>query len=324
MRLRTLTIWRKLKPLWLAVAVWACISVAMLVLLGYSIMDFRGGLSDVEIASSQTIEISKKHPVKTIDIHAEGVKIEIGSSYDIKDIQIQLYGKDYVNQKASWTLNEDGKLTIGLDPYPVIANAYGYRYDDTLVMRILLPTKSYDAITVHGKRLNTALYQCKAKQLTVNTSYGDIALYNTDFQRAQLASETADVYIERSRIHHLEIQNLSGNTKLFDNQFRYVGYCSTSGTFKALTDKIKGIWELSSDRGDIYVGTRKWHENLLLQLYSKTGTVAAYSKTKPWKETLPEALTEHELILLEGRGENMLCVTSASGDIMLDTVKFAR
>jgi len=323
-RLRTLTIWRKLKPLWLGIFGWACISVAMMVLWGYSIMDFRGGLPDAAIASSQTIEISKKHPVKTIDIHAEGVAVEIGSSYDIKDIQIQLYGPDYVNQKASWVLDEAGALTIRLDPYPVIANAYGYRYEDTLVMRILLPTKSYDAITIHGKRLNTALYQCKAKQLTVQTAYGDIQLHRTDIQRAQLESETADVTVERSRVQHLEIQNASGDTRLFDNRLGYIRYCSTSGAFEAFTDKIKGIWELSSDRGDIYVGTRKWHENLLLQLGSETGTVTANSKEKPWKETIPEALSAHELILLEGRGENMLCIATGSGDITLDTVKYAR
>ena len=324
MRLRTLTIWRKLKPLWLGIFGWACISVAMMALWGYSIMDFRGGLPDAAIASSQTIEISKKHPVKTIDIHAEGVAVEIGASYDIKDIQIQLYGSDYVNQKASWVLDEAGALTIRLDPYPVIANAYGYRYEDTLVMRILLPTKSYDAITIHGKRLNTALYQCKAKQLTVQTAYGDIQLHRTDFQRAQLESETADVSVERSRVQHLEIRNASGDTRLFDNQLGYIRYCSTSGAFEAFTDKIKGIWELSSDEGNIYIGTRKWHNNLLLQLSSDEGTVKAFSKTKPWKETISEALTEHELILLEGRGEHMLCADSQSGNITLDTVKFAR
>ena len=94
--------------------------------------------------------------------------------------------------------------------------------------------------------------------------------------------------------------------------------------YNALTDKIKGIWELSSDEGNIYIGTRKWHNNLLLQLSSDEGTVKAFSKTKPWKETISEALTEHELILLEGRGEHMLCADSQSGNITLDTVKFAR
>lgn len=324
MRLRTLTIWRKLKPLWLSIAAWAGISIVMMVLWGYSILDFRGGLPDVEIASNQIIEIDKKHPVNTIDIHAEGVMVEIGSSYDIKDIRIQLYGTGYVNQKASWELKDTGELRIRLDSYPVIANAYGYRYEDTLVMRILLPAKSYDAITVHGKRLNTALYQCKGKQLTVDTAYGEIALYKADFQRAQLLSETSGIHVERSRVHYLDIENKSGDTFLFDNRLRYIRYSGISGEFQAFTDKIKGIWELSSDRGDIYVGTRKWHNNLLLQLYSEDGSVTASSKTKPWKETIPAALTAHELILLEGRGENMLCINSQSGAVTLDTVKFAR
>ena len=324
MRLRTLTLWKKGKPIWLGILGWACISVVMLILWGYSIMDFRGGLPDVEVASSQTIEIDKKYPVKTIDIHAEGVKVEIGSSYDIKDIQIQLYGKDYINQKASWTLNDNGNLSVRLDPYPIIANAYGHRAEDTLIMRILLPTKSYDAVTIHGNRLNSALYQCKAKQLTVSTAYGAIALYGSEFQRATLISDTSDIAVERSRIHHLDIQNASGDTRLFDNQLRYIRYVGISGGFEAFTNKINGIWELSSNSGDIYVGTRKWHQNLLLQLESEKGTVLASGNTKPWDEKIPEALTEHRLILLEGRGENMLCAVSEIGNITLDTVKYAR
>ena len=108
MRLRTLTLWKKGKPIWLGILGWACISIVMLLLWGYSVLDFHGGLPDVEIASSQTIALDKKNPVKTIDIHAEGAKVEIGSSYDMKDIQVQLYGRDYINQKASWQLDERG------------------------------------------------------------------------------------------------------------------------------------------------------------------------------------------------------------------------
>ena len=324
MRLRTLTLWKKGKPVWLGVLGWACISVVMLLLWGHSIMDFRGGLPAVEVASSQTIALNKENPVKTIDIHAEGIKVEIGSSYDLKDIQIQLYGQDYINQKASWQLSEQGELSIRLDTYPVIANAYGHRAEDALVMRVLLPTKSYDAITIYGKRLNTALYQCKAKWLSVDTDYGAIALYKTDIQRATLSSDNSDIRVERSRVHHLEVQTMSGDTCLFDNQLRYIRYASLSGDLEALTDSMKGIWELSSDSGDIFVGTRKWHQNLMLQLSSEKGRVFASSPTKPWKETIPEVLTEHTLILLEGRGENMLCATSQTGDITLDTVKFSR
>ena len=324
MRLRTLTLWKKGKPIWLGILGWACISIVMLLLWGYSVLDFHGGLPDVEIASSQTIALDKKNPVKTIDIHAEGAKVEIGSSYDMKDIQVQLYGRDYINQKASWQLDEHGALAIRLDPYPVIANAYGHRAEDTLVLRILLPTKSYDAIDIHGKRLNVALYQCKGKQLSVNTAYGAIALHKTEFQRASLFGDTSDITVERSRVHHLEIATSSGDTRLFDNQLRYIRYTGGSGRFEAFTDKINGIWELESDSGDIYVGTRKWHQNLLLQLESKKGVVLASGDKDPWAETIPEALTEHGLMLLEGRGENMLCAASESGDIVLETVKFVR
>ena len=160
--------------------------------------------------------------------------------------------------------------------------------------------------------------------MTANVDYGSIALQKTDFQRAELLSNTSDIAIERSRIHNLRIENLSGDTYLLDNQLRYWNYHSLSGDLEVLTNKLDGIWELSGGNGDIHVGTRKWHQNLLLQLHSEEGTVTASSSKKPWKETIPETLTERELILMEGRGENMLCVTTESGDIRLDTVKYAR
>lgn len=320
MRLRTLRIWKRLKPLWLLLMGWAAASVVMMILLGYSLFDLRGGLPKIDAASSQTISADG---VQAIDIHAEGVAVEVGSSYDIGQIQVQLYGTGYVNQKAIWQLDDNGALSIRLDTYPVIANAYGDRYAANLTMRILLPKRSYDEIKISGKRLDAAFYQCKSKQLTADVAYGSILLHKADLQKADLISNTSDITINRSRIHYLNIANQAGNTNLLDNQLRYWNYDSRSGDLTALTSQIKGIWELNSERGDMYIGTKKWRQNLWLKLHSDTGTVTASSKKKPWKKTIPAALTEHDLQLIEGRGENMLLVYSEEGNITLDTVKFA-
>lgn len=321
MRLRTLRIWKCWKPLWLFLLGWAVFSAVMLVLVGYHLFDWRGGLPKVDVASSQTIAAED---VRTIAIRAEGVTVEVGSSYDIRQIQVQLYGTGYVNQKASWQMDETGGLTIRLDRYPITANAYGSRYEDELTMRILLPKKSYDEISIEGDRLHAAFYQCKGKQLTADVAYGTIALQKADLQRADLYSNTSTIDIQRSRIQYLNIENINGDTNLLDNQLRYWRYDSKTGDLNALVRKIQGIWELNSRWGDIYVGTKKWHTNLLLDLHSDTGTVTASSKKKPWKKTIPEALTDHDLLLLEGRGENMLLINSETGDITLDTVKFAQ
>ena len=221
-------------------------------------------------------------------------------------------------------MDETGGLTIRLDRYPITANAYGSRYEDELTMRILLPKKSYDEISIEGDRLHAAFYQCKGKQLTADVAYGTIALQKADLQRADLYSNTSTIDIQRSRIQYLNIENINGDTNLLDNQLRYWRYDSKTGDLNALVRKIQGIWELNSRWGDIYVGTKKWHTNLLLDLHSDTGTVTASSKKKPWKKTIPEALTDHDLLLLEGRGENMLLINSETGDITLDTVKFAQ
>lgn len=141
-------------------------------------------------------------------------------------------------------------------------------------------------------------------------AYGTIVLQKADLQKADLYSNTSTINIQHSRIQYLNIENDSGDTNLLDNQLRYWRYYSKAGDLNAFVGKIQGIWELNSRWGDIRVGTKKWHTNLLLDLHSDTGTVMASSKKKPWKKTIPEALTEHDLLLLEGRGENMLLIDS--------------
>lgn len=321
MRLRTLRIWKRLKPLWLLLLGWAVVSAVLLALVGYQLFDWRGGLPRVDVASSQTIDAEG---VRAVELHAEGVTVEVGSSYDVRQIQVQLYGTGYVNQRAVWQLDDDGRLTVKLDRYPVTANAYGSRYADELTMRVLLPKKSYDEISVIGDRLHAVFSQCKGKQLTARVAYGSIGLQKADVQRADLYSNTSAIDIGRSRIQYLNIENLSGDTALLDSQVGYWRYVSKSGDLDARMRKIQGIWELQSRWGDIHVGIKKWRDNVLLDLHSDDGTVTASSKKKPWKKTIPAALTEHDLLLLEGRGENMLLIDSEAGDITLDTVKFAQ
>ena len=324
MRLKTLRMWKQFKPVAFLLAGWALFSALMLFLLGYHLFDFRGGLPDAEIKASQTVDVEEMEDVKTIEISAEGASVEVAASSDIKEIQIQLYGPGYMYQRAAWDLNDEGRLVINLDRYPVTANAYGSRYEDELTMRVLLPKRSYDEIAVSGKRMNAAFYQCRAKQLHADVAYGSIYMYKADMQRVNLISDTSDISVERSRIHYLNIENLTGDTSLLDNKMKYWNYYSKSGNLEALTSRINGVWELKSRSGDIHVGTRKWqHTNLLLDIHTDQGMITASSKKKPWKKTIPEALTEHELLLLEGKGENMLYVDSVEGNITLDTVKFA-
>ena len=316
MRLRTLWIWKKGKPLWLLLIGWLVFGALFLLLLGYNLFDWRGGLPKVAVADSETISADG---VQAVELHAEGVTVEVASSYDIREIKVQLYGSGYVNQHAVWQQDEKGRLVIKLAQYPVTANAYGNRYEDNLTMRVLLPKRSYDELAAYGDRLHVAFYQCKSKQLIADVAYGSIDLYRADLQKAELLSNTSKIKVNRSRIHHLDIENRDGDTNLLDNELRYWRYHSKSGDLEALTSKIKGIWELSSEWGDIHVGTKKWTDNLLLDLHTGSGVLTASSKKKPWKKTIPTALTEQDLLLLEGRGENILSYSYSSQSITQQT-----
>ncbi len=318
MRLRSLRIWKRGKPLWLFLIGWAIFGALLLLCLGYSIYDLRGGLPRVDVCASQTIDADD---VRALSFQAEGVTLEVASAGDAHKITVQLYGEGYVNQHAVWNLDEDGLLTIRLDRYPVTANAYGARAEDTLTMRVLLPMRTYESLTVVGDRLHAGLYRCRSRNLDARVTYGSIKLDHTTLQRATLWGRTSAIDVERSRIQRLRIENETGDTRLFDNKLRYWSYTGGSGDLEALARSVAGIWELESDKGDIHVGVRRWNRNLLLDLESAQGTVTASSNKKPWRKTIPAALTRHGLQLMEGRGENMLLAESASGDITLDSVR---
>ena len=202
-RLRTLWIWKKGKPLWLLLIGWLVFGALFLLLLGYNLFDWRGGLPKVAVADSETISADG---VQAVELHAEGVTVEVASSYDIREIKVQLYGSGYVNQHAVWQQDEKGRLVIKLAQYPVTANAYGNRYEDNLTMRVLLPKRSYDELAAYGDRLHVAFYQCKSKQLIADVAYGSIDLYRADLQKAELLSNTSKIKVNRSRIHHLDIE----------------------------------------------------------------------------------------------------------------------
>ena len=321
MRLRTLRIWKRLKPLWLLLAGWAVVSAVMLLLWGNFMLDLRAGLPKVDVATSRTVDAEE---VQEVHILAEGATVEVGSSYDVREITVQLYGPGYVNQNASWTMDENGALTIQLDRYPVLGNAYGGRYEDDLTMRVLLPKKSYRELSVAGKRLHAAFYGCKAMQMTADVAYGSILVQKADAQRAKMTANTSDVDIIRSRIHQLAVDNRSGNTTLYDNRVRVWNYASQSGSLEVLTGRLDGIWELASEDGDIHVGTRRWNRNLMLDLHTDAGTLDVQCKKKPWKKTIPAAMTGQNLQLLEGRGEHMLVIDSKTGDIRVDTIRLAQ
>lgn len=318
MRLRTLRIWKRWKPLWLLLIGWGVFSILLLLLWGYSLLDWHGGLPDADILNSQTI--TEKN-VKKVIVQAEGVKLEVGSSYDIKTIKTQLYGTGYINQRVVWNLEDDGTLYISLAEYPITANAYGDMYQDNLILRVLLPKKDYDMLQFSGNRVQLVLKQCTAKQLIAKIRNGSMVVRNVSAQKASFYSNTSNLDLQRNKIHYLTIDNEEGNTIVSDNELQYWKYYSLNGNLNLWAKTIKGIWELNSRWGDIHVGIRKQNHNLFMSLHSEETDIVVTSRKKKWQKRIAETLDKDTYELLEGGGKNMLLVTTKSGKIILNDEK---
>lgn len=326
MRIRTLSIWKRFRPLWLALIGWLCCSVIMVCIFGYHLLDLRGGLPKVDICREQSVETDI--PITALRVHTDGIGVEIAAAADIRKPVIQLYGSGYINQRATWTVEEDGTLCIALDPYPVTANVYGARNDaDALMMRILLPGKSYDRISVEGNRLNTLVYGLRAKELRQNLRHGSMQLQFAKLQTAELTGQDVDISVERCNIRYMITENDTGSTSLLGNTLPVWQFRGDSGDVQILTKNLKVIWDISTVSGDITIGTKTWSQellqnNLLLQLHSDNGLVKAASEKKPWKKLLQSSCKDHELILLQGIGSHIVKVETAEGNIVLETARF--
>lgn len=327
MRIRTISIWKRLKPLWLFLIGWAVCSVIMMGIFGYRLQDVRAGLPKEEIKSVQ--EIATEETIRQIVIETNGIGLEVAASSDIRKPVIQLYGSGYINQRATWQMDDGGILHIALDPYPVTANVYGARGEqDALVMRVLMPKQSYDNLQIKGSRLNALVYRFRGKQLQMDVTHGSATIQFSRFQTGDLWAKDADLTLERSRIRYLNTAVDTGKTYCMGNELPVWKHTGGTGSVEVLTKNLCAVWDLQTVAGDISIGTKQWSQgllsyNLLLELRSEKGMVTASSNKKYWKKHLAKVISEKELIMLEGFGDNILKVKTEQGNIELCTVKFA-
>ena len=186
MRLRTLQWWKKYKLVWLALLGWTIMGAAALIFLGYSVFDWRGGLPKIDPLYEEKVELQA---VEEIVVQAEGIRVEMAESYHVRDLTIQLYGKDYGGQQVAYQ-EQEGKLYVYYQPYPITANAYGYHQEPEVVMRLLFPTEQYRKITVEGNWLVGEFRQMETELLNLQIAHGSIFLSDSHLDRLEI--ETTD------------------------------------------------------------------------------------------------------------------------------------
>ena len=312
-RLRTLRWWKKYKLVWLALLGWTIMGAAALFFLGYNVLDLRGGLPKIEPLYEEKVELAA---VEEIVVQAEGVRLEMAESYHVRDLTIQLYGADYQGQEVAYQ-EDEGKLYLYYQPYPITANAYGYHQEPEVVLRLLFPADQYRLITVQGNWLVGEFRQMATELLDLQIAHGSIFVVDSTLDRLQIATTDSEVNLQDNQIIQFKLDNLAGESILYNNEITYWLYNSLWGNLDSWSKKIKGNWQLSCRWGDISLATKKQPDNLLLDIWSKRGVIEVGYDKDAWKNIMDTPCQEGHLQAKIGQGKNILTIENREGKTSL-------
>lgn len=313
MRVRTLALWKKYKLVWMILLGWSIVGAFVLLFLGYSVLDLRGGLPRIDALYTEKIDMTN---VEEIALQAEGIKVELAESYHVKELTVQFYGTDYRGQRLAWQ-NDQGKLLLTYQPYPVTANVYGIHQEPEIVLRLIVPTKDYRQIAVTGNWLVGEFYQTKADLLRLEINHGRIFVGDGVLQRLQIETADSEVELRENQIVQLNLYNQRGNSLVSDNRIHYWQYDGPWGDLTVWNKEIKGNWQLAGKWGQIMVATGKQPDNLLLDLQTQKGMITLGYDDKLWEILMKESLVKNQLRGMVGQGENILNIDNAQGSIVL-------
>lgn len=311
MRLRTLKIWHKTKKIWLALAVWAVVSVLILACLAWSFMDYNGGLGRVHSAYQTEL---KGEEVKRISIAASGVGVEVAGSVDADKVRVYLYGDSYAGQAVRLYQRGD-TVYVHLADDPPAAGNFGYSAGDDLTLRVIVPKRNYAEIAVQTQRAALSLSNLRCDLLQVMAPNGSVHLKDLDLKQAEVDSGSAPVEVRDSHINALMLRSTSGAVTVSRSQFKYWQYHNDSGDLLVQQKNIKGVWQLESAAGDITIRTSRTPYDLLSKLTSARGSVAVDYSKYGWDELLEARLEGNALEGCIGEGRQMLFVSTDKGAI---------
>ena len=317
MRLRTLRWWKKYKLVWLALLGWTVMGAAAVFLLGYNVLDLRGGLPKVEALYEEKVTLQD---VAEIVVEAEGIRLEMAESYHVRDLTIQLYGEDYGGQSVAYQ-EQDGKLHVYYQPYPITANAYGYHQTPKIVLRLLFPSEQYRQITVKGNWLAGEFRQIETELLDLQIAHGSILLEESSLDRLQIETTDSTVNLQDNKIIQFKLDNLAGESILYGNEIDYWLYDTLWGNLDVWSKNIKGNWQLHGRWGDIMVATKKQPNNLLLDVWSKKGVVEVGYNKDAWEDIMTNSWQDGHLQAKIGQGHNILMIENNEGKINLSRDK---
>lgn len=318
MRIRTLRIWKKGKPVWLFLLGWALCSALFLFALGQSLLDPRGGLPKIDPAYAISLSMDG---ITCIDVQGEGIRVEISESYHVKELKAQIYGEGYEGQRIIWKETSDGTLKIGLAQYPVTANAYGLHVSPEVVLRLVIPKQFEPDLQIHGTWLEAELHHLKAQQVGVDVLHGEVVIKDAIVQQLQISSQNGAISLMDSSIGYFTVENQEGDTCLRNNRLQYYRYNSLFGNLTIWSKQIQGIWELDSRWGEITIGTKKIPRHLSIDAKTEKGLFRIDYDEKSWKAFLKQHMQEHSIKGVLGNGEQMLLMYSETGNITLEQVK---
>lgn len=224
--------------------------------IGGSVLTYTASNQSIDMNESQTINYEN---IDAIEIETISTDVEIIASNDQQDARIELKGRTNDTNPPVLSVKEQGsKLIIDLQSEKKDIQWFQLSPNfapDTLALKVYVPEKLLNSITVGGVSADLYLDNIHAETMTFKSTSGDIDAYNLQFENAYIQTVSGDVGIDEL-VGKIAIKTTSGDISLAMMSLSYpIQIDSTSGDVELVTEnELTDVkFKIQSVSGDINI-----------------------------------------------------------------------
>lgn len=250
--------------------------------------------------------------LSTIDINIDSTDIELIPVDDPAQARVELVGTEAKKLKEKFTVEQtDNKLAIQLR-YK-IRKWTQFGWVDQLKVKVYLPEKKYELITIKGEAADLFMNKVQAKDIHVTLKAGDVIGKELTPESLSIKNDVGDIRLDKIN-GNVSAQLSAGDIAVSDSAISTLQIKTTTGDIHV--KNVAGEITSSSSQGDIHINNEKIEHPISIK--SKVGDIIVEAKKYP-KNAQFEATSHVGDVIILGKKQQIINNSNPGILIQLET-----
>lgn len=292
-------------------------ALAVVCLLVFLVFNFslneRAGAFNTHAHVDQQVEVPvTRDGLKTLNIEASDVRLEVGMVESLTRPQVILAGRGYEAQSAKVDL--DGtECTVRL-----LEND-GDAHVQDLTMQVLLPECDLDSLIINGEALDLHVERVRTTYLAAVVADGGYAYFaDVKADSMEVAGGDTPLRFYGNDVSFMNVSSTAGSQTYLENELERVDATSQEGGIFCYDTRLKGQWDIESDTGNITMLSKNLPYNTMIQALAQNGSVTMGYDGRYWKDASVVAENEQAYVgSVGGSPDKLITASTGSGNITI-------